>query len=69
MKKIYLVFVTQQGGKFHATAETIKTGNNLIPFIDRYNAVICHVCESATQAAFLAVEWNRSYKENGTNLY
>ena len=69
MKNIYLVFVSEIDGKYCATAETIRAGNNLIPFCKRYRAAIVHICETATHAHFLAERWNQSYRENGTYLY
>lgn len=59
MKKIYLVFLETKDGKSYAHAETIRTGENLKNYIDRYpSANIIHIYETATQAAYLAEEWN-----------
>lgn len=59
MKKIYLVFSETKDGKSYAHAETIQAGENLKKYIDRYpSANIIHICETATQAAYLAEEWN-----------
>lgn len=70
MKNIYLVFSETKDGKHYAHSETIRTGENLMNHIKRYPAAdIIHVCETATQAAYLAVEWNQSYKDNGTYMY
>lgn len=69
MKKIFLVFVETENGKHFAHAETIKTGENLMNFVGRYpHADTVHICENATQAAFLAVNWNESYRNNGTYM-
>lgn len=66
MKKIYLVFSEAENGKHFAHAETIKAGENLKNFIERYtNADIVHVCESATQAYTLAARWNEGYRNTG----
>lgn len=65
MKKIFVVISHKTAaGERHATALTIKAGENIIPIIKRYNVDICHVCEGATQAHYLAAEWNKTYKEN-----
>ena len=69
MKKCFIVFVTEKDAKYYAFAETIKTGENLIPFCKRYKAITAHLCETRTQADGLAVAWNRAYRKNGTNLY
>lgn len=70
MKKIYLVFVETEAGKHYSHAETIKTGENLMNFVRRYPKLkAMHICETATQAAFLTEEWNKSFKANGTSLY
>ena len=70
MKKIHLVFSEMKDGKHFAHAEIIKTGENLKNYVGRYpNANIIHICESATQAAYLAEEWNQSYKDNNTYMY
>jgi septation ring formation regulator EzrA len=69
MKKISVVFVITENEKHHAIANTIRTGENLIPFINRYKSNICHLCENASQAEKIALAWNKQYKENGTNLY
>ena len=69
MKKIYIVFVIEKENKYFARPETIRTGENLKPFFDRYPGKIAHLCESATQAHNIAAAWNEQYKENGTNLY
>ena len=70
MKKIYLVFMETKDGKHHAHSETIKAGENLMRYVKRYpSAEVMHVCETATQAAYLTVEWNAQFKANGTNFY
>ena len=70
MKKIYLVFTETKDGKHRAHAETIKAGENLMNYIKRYpSADIVHICETAARAAYLAEEWNESFRSNGTNLY
>ena len=70
MKKIYLVFSETKDGKHYAHAETIRTGENLKNFIEIYpSADVIHICESATQAAYLAEEWNYSYRKNNTYMY
>ena len=69
MKNIYIVFNITKDGKHHAIADTIRTGENLIPHINKHNANIAHLCESRTQAEQIAAAWNQSYKNNGTNLY
>ena len=67
MKKIFLVFSETWSGKHYAHAETIRAGENLKTFIDRYPySDIIHICESATQAANIAESWNQSYKNNNT---
>jgi hypothetical protein len=70
MKKIYIVISITENGKRHAFSETIRTGENLKAHFKRYpNADIIHLCETATQAGYLAAEWNESYKKNGEYLY
>lgn len=70
MKKIYLVFSETENGKHYAHAETIKAGENLKNYIKRYpSADIIHICETATQAAYLAEEWNQDYRNNNTYMY
>lgn len=68
MKKIFVVFVQEERGKFFAFADTIRTGENLIPYCQRYKTKICHLCESAKEAGEIAYKWNESYKRNGTSL-
>lgn len=69
MKKIYMVISETENGKYYAFVETIKTGENLKPFINRYNANIFHLCETRKQAEEIAVRWNAVYKTNGTYLF
>lgn len=70
MKRIYLVFSDSKDGKHYAHAETIRAGENLKNYIERYpSANIIHICETATQAAFLAEQWNQDYKNNNTYMY
>ena len=69
MKKIFVVFNMIQDGKQYAIPETIRMGENLISFIKRYNANICHLCESRQDAEMLAINWNNSYKANGTSIF
>lgn len=69
MKSVYIVFVCCENTKYYAFSETIKTGENLMNFMQRYNPIIAHLCETRTQAEMLSTEWNASYKRNGTNLY
>jgi hypothetical protein len=69
MKMIFVVVVTTENGKYFAFADTIATGNNLIAILKRYNADICHLCESRREADELAQKWNEAYRQNGTNLF
>lgn len=69
MKMIFVVVVTAENGKYFAFADTIATGNNLIAILKRYNADICHLCESRIEAEKLARKWNEAYRQNGTNLF
>ena len=69
MKKIFVVFSMEQGGKYYAFADTIRTGENILSHCKRYPTNICHLCESRKQAEGIAAAWNNSYKENGTNLF
>ena len=70
MKRIYLVLSETKDGKHYAHAETIRAGENLKNYIERYpSANIVHICETATQAAFLAEQWNQDYKNNNTYMY
>ena len=70
MKKIHLIFVDEQNGKFFAFPEAIRTGNNLKCFIERWpSAGIIHICENATEARTLAAAWNECFKKNGTYLF
>lgn len=56
MKKIFIVFDGPRG----IFAETIKTGENLMNFIERYNPTIAHICESATEAHYIAEAWKEA---------
>lgn len=70
MKNIHLVFSEMKDGKHYAHAETIRAGENLKNYIDRYHSAnIVHICETATQAAFLAEQWNQDYKNNNIYMY
>ena len=70
MKKIYLVFSERKDNKHYAHAETIRIGENLKNHIKRYPlADIIHICETATQAHYLAEAWNQAYKDNNTYMY
>lgn len=68
MKMIFCVFVQTVNGKHFAVADTIRTGQNLAAYIQRYKSDIYHLCESRKQAEELAAFWNESYRANGTNL-
>lgn len=69
MKMIFVVFVISENGKHFAKADTIRTGENLLCHIRRYNCEVVHLCESRKEAEQIAIEWNNTYKENGTYLY
>ena len=69
MKIIYVVFSIKQDGKRYAIADTIRAGENLKSYIDRYNCDVCHLCESRKEAETTAYTWNKAYRANGTNLY
>lgn len=69
MKMIFVVFSIHENGKFYAVADTIRTGENLVYHCRRYNAQICHLCESRKQADEIAAAWNASYIANGTHLW
>lgn len=69
MRNIYVVLSIEKDNKYYAIADTIRTGENLITHIKKYNCDICHLCESRTQAEKIALEWNNQYKTNGTSLF
>jgi hypothetical protein len=69
MKKAHIVFVMEHEGKYHAIADSIRSGENLIPFINRYHAITAHLCETATEAHQTAEAWNRQFVNNGTSIY
>ncbi len=69
MKMIYVVFNIEKDGKYHAFADTIRTGENLLSHVNRYHANVAHLCESRKQAEEIAVNWNNSYRENGTYMF
>lgn len=69
MKKIQLVCVIEKNGKYHACHVPVQVGQNLKPILEGYPGPIVHICETATQAAYLAEEWNAAYKANGTYLF
>lgn len=60
MKKIFIVIDKVIDGKHHAFADTIKTGENLVAYLDRFNPDIAHICESRTEAERIALEWNKT---------
>lgn len=68
MKKIYITFSETKDGKNYAYADTIRAGENLMNFV-RPTTQIMHICETAIQAWFIAVEWNKAYINNGTYMY
>lgn len=70
MKKIYLTISITENGKKYAFAETIKTGENLLPHVRRHkNADIMHLCESRREAEERAIQWNAIYKANNEFLF
>lgn len=69
MKKIYIAIQVEENEKYYAFAETIRTGENLKPFIERYNANVFHLCESRKQAEELIIRWNATYKANNNYLF
>lgn len=69
MKHIYVVINRTENGKNFATADTIRTGTNLMALYERCNINIVHLCESRMQAEMIAVEWNKSYEANGTYMF
>lgn len=69
MKSIFVVIDYEENGKHCAVADTIHTGNNLVPIIKRYKANVCHLCESRKQADEIAMSWNAAYKAQGRYLY
>lgn len=69
MTKIFIVFSETKDGKHYAHAETIRAGENLMNFVERFKPDIMHICKSATEAAYLAEQWNEAYKKNKTYMY
>lgn len=69
MKRIFLAVLTEENGKYYAFVLAIRTGENIKPFINRYNADIFHLCESRKQAAKIVTSWNALHKVNGTYLF
>ena len=59
MKKIYIVFDGPRG----PFADTIKAGENLINYIEKYDAKIAHVCENALKALLIAEAWKEARKQ------
>ena len=68
MKRIHVVLVKELDGKQYAVAEAFRSGENLLSLM-KGNCTCCHLCESATQAHYIAEEWNESYKANGTSIF
>lgn len=66
---IFVVFVLEENGKYWATADTIRTGQDLLTVMQWRNYHVCHLCESRAQADKIALEWNETYRANGTNLF
>lgn len=69
VRMIFVVFSIKQDGKRCAIADTIRTGENLKSYINRYKCDVCHLCESRKEAETIAYTWNEAYRANGTNLY
>lgn len=69
MYKIYVVIQAEDDGKYYAFADTIRAGENIKAFIDRYNADIFHLCENRKQAEEIAIRWNAVYKANNQYLF
>lgn len=69
MKKIYIVIQVEENQKYYAFTQTIRTGENLRPFIERYQANIFHLCESKKQAEEITTKWNAAYKANNQYLF
>lgn len=70
VKKIYIAVSVHEGGKNYAFTLTLRAGENLLNYVERYkNADIFHLCGSATEAANTAAHWNAAYKTNGTYLF
>ncbi len=75
MNKIFVVLVeATKDGNRTAHSETIKTGENLLDFMNRYKKLYkattekVIVCESATSAAYLAENLKAEYKSSNTLL-
>ena len=60
MKLFFFVFSGERNGKKYSEPVTIKSGENLIPFIERYNAAIVHLCKTREEAERIALEWNKT---------
>lgn len=69
MKNIYIVIQQEENGKYYAFADSIRTGENLKPFIERYNSKIFHLCENRKQAEETAARWNAVYKLNKNYMF
>lgn len=69
MKMIFVVFTINENGKSYSFADTIKAGENILAYCQRYNSDVCHLCESRKQAEQIAHEWNERYKENGRLIF
>lgn len=69
MEKAFVVFSIARNGKRYAVADTIRAGENLLAHSRRYNADVCYLCKSRQEAEQMALDWNKSYKKNGTYLF
>lgn len=69
MKMIFVVFDIEQDGKRYAVADTIRTGQNLAAYLQRYNSSVCHLCESRKEAEEIALDWNECHKRNGDSIF
>lgn len=68
MGKTFVVFSIARDGKRYAVADTIQAGENLLAHSRRYDADVCYLCKSRREAEQTAIDWNDSYKKNGTYL-
>ena len=69
MKKIYVAVSIEEDNKYYAFIDTIQTGVNLKPFLERYTANIVRLCETKKQAEEIVAHWNACYKVNNQYLF
>lgn len=70
MKRFYIAFAAQQGGRDWAGVIIVTGSDNIMNISRRVDGMQwANICTTRKAAEDMAANWNEAFKRNGTSIY